>query len=109
MTFEAETTSHDANTISVAQKICDRFLKSVREIAVAKIARLRDCKIAFADKLRDIMKGLNVEPQNLIDQQQLKDAAAAIASGAPKTVAPNYLGCARVRWVGQYVSPNNTD
>ena len=64
MTFEAETTSHDANTISVAQKICDRFLKSVREIAVAKIARLRDCKIAFADKLRDIMKGLNVEPQN---------------------------------------------
>jgi hypothetical protein len=37
--------------------------------------------VSDEDKIRNMMKGLNVDPSSLRDQQQLKDAAAAIASG----------------------------
>jgi hypothetical protein len=83
--------------------------ESVREIAVARIARLRDCKIAFADKLRDIMEGLNVEPQN----PQRPAATMTLQQLLPvllqKRLHQTTSGAQEFAGLDSLFSPNNTD
>ena len=45
VTFGEDTVSLDVDSIQVAQKICDRFLKGIREIAVAEKLETTVCEL----------------------------------------------------------------
>ena len=65
---------------------------------------------ADTEKLRGMMKNLNMESSSLIEQQQLKDAAAAIAAGTnPKKLHKTASGAQDLAGLSRLFTPYSQD